>query len=161
MKIKDFKINRTNLKRLACGLVASTVMTMSLTGCGTKNESSKNNPILAGTILEDAVVIELTDRKEIAIHTGKDCGEGHKTYESILTGSKFISSECSNGHYVWPQAQSEFLPIKDVSLISSYLTAEEIEKGLNDRLTQKDIANIIFRITNNQTLETDNSLSMK
>ena len=109
-----------------------------------KNEKKKS--LLEGTVLEDAFVISFNSGlKDVVRVTGFSTETGKHVYQSILSGAMFADSG-EKQNIEWCANHRVFLqPVTTNESITSYLTAEEMIKALNNELTQEDLVNVVTR----------------
>ena len=141
MKIKNFNINANVLSKAATFVLAGSLVSAALTGCGDKSADN----LLEGTILEGARVITYDDVKDIA--TPKSLCNGTRNsyhYKSAISGGYFADEKCTHsktdtGHAI------QHCNIIDNESIIAYLTTDDLTKAYNGELTDEDIIAIISR----------------
>ena len=131
-------------KKLAAVTLATGITITSLGGCSKEKEY-----ILEGTLLDKAVVVtidgdltlvtcEQSDKK-VSDYTG------HVHYINIINGE--LLTDYERCHYINARKVGIVEKIRDILY---YLTEEEMEKAMNDELTNKDLIAIISRIRTEQ-----------
>ena len=146
MKIKNLLINKKAKVKLATFILAGTLASSMLTGCG----RSKDN-ILEGTILENTTVITFNGGSKDIVKPVEVCSslDSDFHYYSVTSGNCYSDNNC--GHICcYCEYGCYFLQntnIEDKENITEYLTPDEIEKAYNGNLTNEDIIEIITRIT--------------
>lgn len=150
MKTKNLKINLDAIKnrfsRMKCFVLAGTLIATMLTGCG------KKESLLEGTILENTHVITFEDgTKDIAkpfdsCEMYSDDYGNSIHYKSVVTSDFYSDLSCTA---VNPRGSMiSHYPISKEESIVVYLTQEDIEKAMNNNLTDDDLITIVSRIMN-------------
>lgn len=147
-----------NVAKLSCGILAGT-LAMTLTGCSNEQEA-----LLNGTILNNCTVITMDDgSKDIAnvkcVHGLDDSDRTKCThYHSVISGAKYFDQTKYND-YLTSGTLYQNYSIKNSENIVKYLTKEELEAAINNKLTNDDLLNIIMRINEQEeTLTTEPKL---
>ena len=141
MKEKNIKINNKALVKLATFAVVGTVTVGSLVGCA---QNTQTNSALKNTLLNDTYVITFENgTKDIAksdvLYTYGGVALDEYLYTSVISGNKYTKSGVEANTI-------QEMPITNVEPISTYLTAEDIAKAMDDTLSNDDIITIINRI---------------
>ena len=145
MNLEEIKKKLLNKRNILCATAAISAATL-LTGCGEKNDDSKDF-LLQGTILENCVVTEINNEKTIVKLVEHNVSNNHLHYQEIVGGVSYTDSvSCSYG-------QIPRIPTPNFENIISYLTKDEIKKAAEGTLTDEDIINIVLRI--NERFETE------
>ena len=149
MKIKNFKLNKKMVSKLAACVLVGSLATTTLTGCSNKKKEISRSNILSGTILESALVITFGDgSKDVAIDVG-NCGlliKKYNHYYSIISGKYFSHESC--WHERIEGNRLSHYNIVNEEFIDNYLTSEELTKAIKGELNDDDISYIISRTTN-------------
>lgn len=160
MKEKNIKINHKALVKLATFAAVGTVTIGSLTGCQGKNRS-----ILHDTPLNNSYVITFENgTKDIALAKGISGSSSYFVYESIISENRYtkIYDKSERTPLCHTAGGEQEMPIVSVEPISVYLTSEDIQKGINNTLSNEDIIAIIERINlqgNNEAKDATLSLT--
>lgn len=146
MKGRIMMVNKEGISRRAkvvTLILASSLALFALTGC-TKTS------VLDNSELSQTSVITYEDgTKDIVSAIGVCDTSKYSHYESIITGEAISSKDC-NDDYHWFHRRSRSILnhriiINEESIIK-YLTPEEVEKAINGKLVDNDIAAIINRV---------------
>lgn len=139
-KIKNLKV------RVAAVALIGTMTSISLVGCGNKNDSKTS--FLSGTVLESSMVLNFEDGHKDIVSFEENCPHvscDSDVYRSIITNEYISNNDCTANSYNGEYKLNHY-DITYIESILSYLTSNDIEKAAKGELTEDDIFTIINRV---------------
>lgn len=139
-KIKNLKV------RVAAVALIGTMTSISLIGCGNKNDSKTS--FLSGTVLESSMVLNFEDGHKDIVSSEGHCPHLRcysNVYRSIITNEYISTNDCTASYYKGDHKLNHY-DITCIESILSYLTSNDIKKAAKGELTEDDILTIIDRV---------------
>lgn len=140
------KITKENFNKKLLAVLLAGSISLGLSGCGEKNTMK---PLLADTLLENAILTE-SDLGTMIVYIKyekQSLTTYHEHYIDVVSGVTFSNSEkCT--HLV-----NQIENVTKLGSITEYLTAEELIKASKNELTNEEIIGIITRIQSEEVEE--------